>query len=125
MRCNSAAHFLFEKRRFWTKIREFAAHFLFEKRRFWTKIRDVGRKYANLRLTSYLKSDDFGRKYAISQPYWICAPRCARGSVAGPLWVKDPPHYSLLIQILIKFRQHRFFFVDITQNCVGIASSSR
>ena len=65
MKYNFAAHFLFEKRRFWTKIRDFAAHFFFEKRRFWTKIRDVGRKYAILRLTSYLKSDDFGRKYAI------------------------------------------------------------
>ena len=65
LKYNFAAHFLFEKRRLWTKIRDFAAHFLFEKRRFWTKIRDVGRKYANLRLTSFLKSDYFGRKYAM------------------------------------------------------------
>ena len=45
--------------------RDFVAHFLFDKRRFGTKIRDVGRKYMILRLASYLKSDDFGRKYAM------------------------------------------------------------
>ena len=42
-----------------------------------------------LRLASYLKIADFGRKYAISQPLLDMRP-----AVAGPLWVKDPPHYS-------------------------------
>ena len=78
-----------------------------------------------LRLTSFLKINDFGRKYAILDEntrfcgsllirkspildensiqntrfrsrYWGCAPRFARGSVVGPLWVKHPPHYSFL-----------------------------
>ena len=40
MSCKIATHFLLEKRRFWTKIRDFAARFSFEKRRFWTKIRE-------------------------------------------------------------------------------------
>ena len=60
-----AARFLFEKRRFWTKIRDFAAHFLFEKQRFWTKIRDFAAHFLFEKRRSWTKIRDVGRKYRI------------------------------------------------------------
>ena len=73
MKYNFAAHFLFEKRRFWTKIRDFAAHFLFEKRRFWTKIRDFAAHFLFEKRRFWTKIRDFTAVIGY-------APRAARGA---------------------------------------------
>ena len=67
MRCRFAAHFFFEKRRFWTNIRDFAAHFFFEKRRFLTKIRDFAAHFLCQKRRFWTKIRDFAARFLLEK----------------------------------------------------------
>ena len=106
---DSAAHFVFENLSFSTKNRDSAAHFVFENRRFSTKNRDSAAHFVFENRSFSTKNCDFGAHVGLQNDAFFvviagalvaycwrsgssggCAPRFARGSVAGPPGSKRP-----------------------------------